>query len=80
MDMMEDRQIPRSANSNIISILGEPVTIRHWQMAGLPRDDFSVENAILMFNSKRWPLIIDPQGQANKWIKNLVSSFVYRIL
>ncbi|XP_050431121.1 dynein axonemal heavy chain 1-like [Adelges cooleyi] len=71
MDMMEDRQIPRSANSNIISILGEPVTIRHWQMAGLPRDDFSVENAILMFNSKRWPLIIDPQGQANKWIKNL---------
>ncbi|XP_050527307.1 dynein axonemal heavy chain 1-like [Daktulosphaira vitifoliae] len=68
---MDEYNIPRSENSNIISILGEPVIIKQWQMAGLPRDDFSVENAILMFNSKRWPLVIDPQGQANKWIKNL---------
>ena len=26
----------------------------------------------LMFsNANRWPLCIDPQGQANKWIKNM---------
>ncbi|XP_003391067.2 PREDICTED: dynein heavy chain 3, axonemal-like [Amphimedon queenslandica] len=51
--------------------LGQPVTIRNWQIAGLPVDSFSIDNGIILSNSRRWPLLIDPQGQANKWIKNL---------
>ncbi|CAH2055606.1 unnamed protein product, partial [Iphiclides podalirius] len=38
-------------------------------MYGLPRDPLSVESAVLMSNSRRWPLIVDPQTQANKWIR-----------
>lgn len=34
-------------------------------------DPFSVDNGIIVFNSRRWPLLIDPQGQANKWIRNM---------
>ena len=30
-----------------------------------------MDNAIIVKNANRWPLMIDPQGQANKWIKNM---------
>ena len=38
-------------------------------MQQLPNDSFSISNAIIMSKSMRFPLMIDPQGQANKWIK-----------
>ena len=38
---------------------------------GLPRDTHSIENAIVTVEGTSWPLMIDPQGQANKWIRNL---------
>jgi dynein heavy chain len=52
-------------------ILTEEVQIREWQENGLPTDSLSTDNGIFIFNCRRWPLIIDPQGQANKWIKNI---------
>ncbi|KAG6798201.1 Dynein heavy chain 7, axonemal [Apis mellifera caucasica] len=52
-------------------ILGDSVMIRSWIIFGLPTDLFSIDNAIIVTNSRRWPLMIDPQGQANKWVKNM---------
>lgn len=43
--------------------LGDPVQSRTWQLAGLPVDSFSVDNAIIVAHSRRWPLMIDPQGK-----------------
>ena len=54
-------------------VLGNDVKIRQWAVAGLPSDNLSVENGIIMFGSRRWPLMIDPQTQANKFIKKLGS-------
>lgn len=52
-------------------MLGDPVQIRNWGLYGLPNDAFSVENAIVTDKTRRWPLFIDPQGQANKWIRSM---------
>jgi dynein heavy chain len=66
------RAIPSSgADVGLTSTLGEPVKIRSWNISGLPTDSFSVENGIIISNSRRWPLMIDPQGQANVWVRNM---------
>ena len=51
--------------------MSDPVQQRAWSLAGLPTDKQSVENAIIMTNARRRPLVIDPQGQAIKFIKSL---------
>ncbi|XP_043848111.1 dynein axonemal heavy chain 7 [Dromiciops gliroides] len=66
-----ERDIPCSDDYSLTSSLGEPVKIRAWNIAGLPSDSFSIDNGIIIMNARRWPLMIDPQGQANKWVKNM---------
>ncbi|KAM4037486.1 dynein axonemal heavy chain 3-like [Anomaloglossus baeobatrachus] len=70
-NMCQDKKIPVSNGYAISSTLGDPVKIMEWQFHGLPKDNFSLENAIIVTSAQLWPLIIDPQGQANKWIKNM---------
>ncbi|XP_041823134.1 dynein heavy chain 3, axonemal [Melanotaenia boesemani] len=69
--LCQEKKIPCSKDFTLSNTLGNQVAIRTWQIAGLPVDSFSTENGIVVFNSRRWPLMIDPQGQANKWIKNM---------
>ena len=45
--------------------------IREWQGFKLPSDDLSTNNGILVTTAKRWPLMIDPQMQANIWIRKM---------
>ncbi|XP_043945444.1 dynein axonemal heavy chain 3 [Protopterus annectens] len=72
--LCKEKQIPCSNDFSLSNTLGDPVKIRAWQIAGLPVDSFSVDNGIIVSNSRRWPLMIDPQGQANKWVKNMEKS------
>ncbi|KAL8275069.1 hypothetical protein Esti_000948 [Eimeria stiedai] len=52
-----------------ICVAGDPLTIRQWTVWGLPNDELSVQNGIIIDRTRRWPLMIDPQGQANRFIK-----------
>jgi dynein heavy chain len=67
-------KIPCSKDIKLASVLGDPVKTRSWILAGLPNDAFSIDNGTIISNSSRWPLMIDPQGQANKWVKNMEKS------
>ncbi|XP_070598423.1 dynein axonemal heavy chain 6 isoform X2 [Erythrolamprus reginae] len=66
----QDLDIPISSDFSLINILGDPYEIRQWNTDGLPRDYVSTENGILVTRGRRWPLMIDPQDQANRWIRN----------
>ncbi|KAM6951542.1 dynein axonemal heavy chain 3 [Aplochiton taeniatus] len=69
--LCKEKKVPCSEDFTLTNTLGNQVAIRAWQIAGLPVDGFSTDNGIIVSNSRRWPLMIDPQGQANKWVKNM---------
>ena len=67
---MYSRNVPLSSeNPSIVKILGTPILIRDWIMNGLPSDTVSLENAIFAHKGFKYPLFIDPQVQAKKWLK-----------
>ena len=63
--------IQRSENVSMRAFLGNPVLTQQWNIYGLPKDDTSTENGIIISESRRWCLMIDPQTQANKYLKNM---------
>jgi len=65
----EDK-ILTSGDASLVTILGDDFETRQWNSQGLPRDVVSTENAIMVTKARRWPLMIDPQDQANRWIRN----------
>jgi dynein heavy chain len=68
--MIRDFNIKSNDEISLNAILGDQVKIRQWLIDKLPQDQFSIDNAIILENSDRWPLMIDHQLQANIWIKN----------
>ena len=63
--------VPHTEHTGLHTTLADPVAIRQWNIWQLPTDNVSTENAIILSKSRRWGLMIDPQVQANRWIKNM---------
>lgn len=62
--------IPITERRDLIAMLTDDATIAAWNNEGLPSDRMSTENATILTHCERWPLLIDPQQQGIKWIKN----------
>lgn len=63
MQICKERTIPVSPDFSLVTMQSDPVTVRDWNVWGLPTDQHSTENGILATCARRWPLLIDPQGQ-----------------
>lgn len=72
--MVARLKIPMNKDFTITSFMASQSEIREWNLQKLPTDKFSIENGILTLRSRRWALMIDPQSQANTWIKNHVGA------
>lgn len=68
--LIKDQQIPATDALKLTDFPSDAVAIREWNIQGLPADDLSTENGVIITKGNRWPLVIDPQMQANTWIKN----------
>jgi len=67
---LEGRSIPFTKDLNLIEQLVDNATIGEWGLQGLPNDDLSLQNGIIVTKATRFPLLIDPQMQGKLWIKN----------
>jgi dynein heavy chain len=66
---LKEKNIPLTENSDPLSILTDDANNAKMVTDGLPSDRISIENGAILSNCKRWPLIIDPQGQGIKWLR-----------
>ena len=66
-----------SEDFTLIGILASPYEIRKWNTDGLPRDNISVENAILVTRGRRWSLMIDPQEQVFETFYDINKYFLH---
>ncbi|MGH0121561.1 UNVERIFIED_CONTAM: hypothetical protein FKN15_040688 [Acipenser sinensis] len=62
--------IPITPGLDPLTLLTDDADIAAWNNQGLPSDRMSIENATILCNTERWPLIVDAQLQGIKWIKN----------
>ncbi|XP_074478915.1 dynein axonemal heavy chain 2 [Sebastes fasciatus] len=71
MKEVRDLEVPCTPGFSFALFLSKPTAVRDWNIQGLPSDAFSNENGVIVTRGNRWPLMVDPQGQALKWIKNM---------
>lgn len=65
------RFIKVSTPFDVVEVAASPLDIQTWILAGLPSEAFNMQNAMIVSNSTRFCLMIDPMGIGTDFIKRL---------
>lgn len=66
-----DKKIPVTKGLSVTKFMVDETTVGDWAHEGLPSDDLSIQNGIMVTLSSKWPLLIDPQNQGLSWSEPL---------
>ncbi|XP_067136341.1 LOW QUALITY PROTEIN: dynein axonemal heavy chain 5-like [Centruroides vittatus] len=61
--------VPFSLDLDVVRTLVDDSLIARWNSYGLPGDEKSIENGIIVFACGRYPLLVDPQNRGRRWIQ-----------
>jgi dynein heavy chain 1 len=67
-DKLDQLNIVFRSELAFVDYLSQPSDRLLWQANSLPADDLCTENAIILSRFNRYPLIIDPSGQATQFL------------
>ena len=73
-NILQENSIICSNDLDEVEWLTKPNDKIEWQKCNLPTDNICLENATILERFNRYPLIIDPAGQATEFIKNYYAS------
>mmetsp|Transcript_5388 Transcript_5388/g.12712 ORF Transcript_5388/g.12712 Transcript_5388/m.12712 type:complete len:4322 (-) Transcript_5388:507-13472(-) len=62
--------IPVSEGMQVTKFLVDDAEVGEWTLQGLPTDELSIQNGIMVTRASRYPVLVDPQGQGRVWIMN----------
>jgi dynein heavy chain len=71
---IREKKIPFTEGIDPLDVLATASDQAIWKTEGLPADRVSLENAAVVVSCNRYPLLIDPQLQGQKWIKGKEST------
>jgi len=67
--MKEWKALTKINSFDYMKFVSTESQVLKWKSEGLPGDSLSLENSLMIFNTTKTPLLIDPNTAASEWIK-----------